>query len=44
MEDNKKIIISILELINEYPNDYDLGRKVRELIKKNIGKEDDNRN
>lgn len=44
MEDNKKIIISILELINEYPNDYDLGRKVRELINENVKKEDDNRN
>ena len=33
MEDNKKTIKIILDLIKKFPNDYDLGKKIREKFR-----------
>lgn len=41
----KEIFKEVVALIKKYPNDYDLGKKVREMIKSKIKENNnDNRN
>jgi len=39
----KDIFKEIVELLKKYPNDYDLGKKVREIVKSKV-KENNNDN
>ena len=45
MESNEEIVREIVSLIRDYPNDYELGKKVREIFREKLKEEkNDNRN
>jgi hypothetical protein len=41
MESNEYIIKEIVNLIKDYPNDYELGKKVREIFRDKVKEEKD---
>ena len=41
MESNEYIIKEIVNLIKNYPNDYELGKKVREIFRDKVKEEKD---
>lgn len=44
MESNDEIVREIVSLIRDYPNDYELGKKVREIFREKLKEEkNDNR-
>jgi hypothetical protein len=44
MEINDEIVREIVSLIRDYPNDYELGKKVREIFREKLKEEkNDNR-